>query len=131
MRSVLDLDINELEKVLGDNALPADVGLQGIEERSDFDKLFKHRLQPKYIAQILLKEKLKTRVLAESPDIKNERLAVKQAELELKKLRLNQQTQMQSNIYKRLQAIESGVQLIVSGISGINERLDQLLSNKE
>ena len=127
MRSVLDLDINELENVLTNNALPDDVGLEGIEGRRDFDKLFRHRLSPKYIAQVLLKEKLKTRISAETPEIKNERLQVKQAELELKRLRLENQTQMQGNIYKRLQALEAGVNLAIAGISTINVQLAELL----
>lgn len=127
MRSVLDLDINELESVLTNNALPDDVGLEGIEGRRDFDKLFRHRLSPKYIAQVLLKEKLKTRISAETPEIKSERLQVKQAELELKRLRLENQTQMQGNIYKRLQALEAGVNLAIAGISTINVQLAELL----
>lgn len=128
MRSILDLDINELEEVLNTNTLPEDVGLEGIESRKDFEKLFKHRLQPKYMAQALLKDKLKTRITAETPEIKSERLAIKQAELELRKMKMNAQTQMQGNIYKRLQALEAIGNLTVAGITSINQKLDELLS---
>ena len=127
MRSILDLDIAELEEVLNTNSLPDGVGLQGIEERADFAKLFKHRVNPKHIASALLKEKLKTRVLTESPELKSERLAIKQVELELRRKRIEAVTAQQTNIYKRLQAIEDACGLIVRGISNINEKLDVLI----
>lgn len=130
MKSILDLGVEELEQILRDNALPANVSLQGIDGRKDFEKLFKHRLQPKYIAQTLLQEKLKTRVMVETPDMKSERLAIKQAELELKKLKLETQTQQQTNVYKRLQAIEDACMLVIRGVSNINERLDKLVEEK-
>lgn len=129
-RSILDLNIEELEEILKSNELPPDVGLEGIQNRDDFNKLFKHRLNPKLIAQHLLRDKMKTRVLVESPELKDERLQVKKAELEIRKLRAENQTAMQQNIYKRLQAIEDGLSLVVAGMSNLNQRLTQLLEGQ-
>lgn len=125
-KSVLDLTIEELEEILNTNELPEGISLEGIDQRKDFAKLFKHRMNPKHIAQTLLKERLKTRIMVESPEIKSERMQIRQAELELRKMKIEGQTQMQGNLYKRLQTIEAGVTLIISGIANINQRLDQI-----
>ena len=126
-RSILELTIEELEQVFKTNELPEGVSISGIDTRTDFDKLYKHRLNPKYIAQTLLRERLHTRIMVESPEIKNERLQLKQAELELKRMKIESNTQMYSNVYKRLQAIESTVTLIVSGITNLNQQMSDVL----
>ena len=113
-RSILDFSIEELEKVLTENVLPDGVDLAGLEHRPDADKLFKHRFSPKFIAQAILKDKLKTRVLAEPAGVKSERLAMQQAELELKKLKVQGNTQFQSLILDKLRNIEDMMKIILA-----------------
>ena len=125
-RDILDLNVDELEEVLRLNTLPDGVGLKGIANRKDFATLFKHRTSPKYIAQVLLKERIKDTVLREPVELKEERNKLKMAELEFKKLKLANATQMQQHLYSRLQAIESGVTMIISNLGSLSERLEKI-----
>ena len=130
MRSIFSLDINDLEQILISNQLPPDVTLEGIETRKDFDKLFKHRATPKYIAQAILKEKIKGCAMQESPDIKNQRLAIKKMELELRSKRVESVSFQQDQLYKRLQAIESSQNMIIRGITNLNELMERFLNDR-
>lgn len=116
-RSILDLGIEELELVLATNSLPDGVGLSGLEHRPDADKLYKHRFSPKFIAQALLKDLLKTRVLSEPSSSKSERLALQKAELELKQKKVAGQSQMQNLILDKLRNIEATQRIIMAQLS--------------
>lgn len=125
MRDITELNVEDLEQILATNTLPEDVALTGISSRTDFDKLFKHRATPKFIAQALLKDKLKTRVLSEGSELKSERMEVRKAEIELRKMRLETQTQQQTNIYKKLQTLEDGLNILISGLANLTRIIQQ------
>ena len=141
MRSIFDLDLEELEQIVKSNTLPPDVELGDIASRRDFDKLFKHRLNPKYIAQIALKERgvaepvePKPRVEAkpyqpaESVDMKTQRLQLKQQELQLKAQKQESLTYLQNEILARQNALISGQNSIIESLALMNEKLDRVLN---
>lgn len=125
-KSIFDLNVDELESILASNELPPEITLEGIEQRKDFDKLFKHRANPKAIAQILLKEKVKDRLLAEPTGLKNQRLQLKQAELEYKQLKLNTTSDMQKNIYRYMQKLDTGNLMIMGALNNLQVALNEL-----
>lgn len=59
MKSILDLNIDELQSIIMTDVFPEDVTLEGIEGRKDFQKLFVNRMHPCRIAEIIYKEKAK------------------------------------------------------------------------
>lgn len=134
LRSIFKLSIDELEMIVASNLLPEGVTLEGIEERRDFDKLFKHRLNPKFIAEACLKEKKKEEMAAasasprEPSELKSQRMELKARELEVRKLKLEGQTIVNNRIIQKLQGLESAQHLIISGIAKINERLELIQS---
>lgn len=134
-RSIFDLSIDELEVVINSNQLPEGVGLQGIEEHKDFSKLFKHRLNPKFIAEALVKERVPKEALMKGPaepvEMRQQRIELKRVELDLKKKRGEALTFTQQQIYKRLQAIEDGNSVIIAGVNNLNNKLTQLLEALE
>ncbi len=80
MRSILDLNIDELKAVIETGTLPEDVTLDGLEARKDFARFFRYRATPSMIATFLLREKL-TLQSQGSEDIKKKRLELKEKEL--------------------------------------------------
>ena len=130
-RSILDLGIDDLEVILSADILPPGVNLAGIEGRPDFDKLYRHRLHPRMIAQVLLKERLKARIAVEPDSLKTQRLEIKKMELEIKEKKLQGERFSLQAINKKLQTIESGQTLIISSLSVINQRLEKIQANKE
>ena len=139
MKSIFDFNIDELQEFIR-NGGQGEVSLSGIEDRKDFDKLFKHRATPTYIAEALLKEKVASRPKQVNPQPKGgcqtpdsaenkaNRLQLKQMELELKRQRVESVTQVQSHIYKRLQALEDGQAVIIASLANLTGKLNELLA---
>jgi len=137
MPSIFDLNINELEEILKSNTLPEGVTLQGIEDRKDFDRLFRSRNTPKHIATTLIREKQSTIPKEpkqrggnqDSEEIKQRRLELKALELDIKGKSKDSLTQLQQNIYKRLQAVEDGQVMIIHSLANLNQKVSELLGN--
>ena len=124
-RSILDLTLDELEQVINTNELPDGVGLQGIENRKDFDKLFRHRLNPKYIAQALVRDKAtkpQAKGPSESEEVKKLRLELKQKEIDVRTAKAQNQTEMNQRIMNKLLSIESAVQLLAMRVEHLITR---------
>src|SRR5689334_9562682 len=100
--TITQLTNEQLQQVIDTNELPEGCDLTGIGQRPDADKLFKHRLNPKFIAKVLLLERQSTS-LGENLSVKEERLQLKRLELEIKKSKLETTSAVLDNIYKRLQ----------------------------
>jgi hypothetical protein len=130
MKRIMDATVEELEEVLRTNSMDG-YALDGIEERKDFDKLFKSRLNPRTIATSLLKDRRQeqraTHATGESPDLVRERLEVKRIELELKKTKVTSQTWFQEQTYKRMQAIEDAISVLMSLNLSNARKLDALI----
>lgn len=119
--TIMDAGIEVLEHILQTNSLPEGMTLKGLEVRPDAERLFKHRYSPKYIAKALLADILKTRVMSEGSDIKDERLALKKIELDLKAKKMESQAQLQRDILARLRGIEDTQRILL-------QRIEQVLS---
>jgi hypothetical protein len=127
-RSILDLSLDELEQVIATNELPPGVGLQGIEARKDFDKLFRHRLNPAHIATRLVRDKAKplSPTQRESDEMKQARIDIRKLEVEAKHAKANQLTVMNERIIKKLDSIDSGMVLLASRLEAIQRQIDKL-----
>lgn len=121
MKSILNLTIDELKEVVKNDTLPLDVNLTGLEERKDFQKLFRFRSSPKMIASALLKEKLEVKEKRggshDTEEVKKKRLELKEKELELKKLKAEGTSYQLKQIHQLL--------------SDVNKKLDFLIRRKE
>jgi hypothetical protein len=135
-RSIFDLNVDELEEVLKQNILPAGVTLQGLEDRKDFDKLFKHRLSPKFIAQVILKEKMAdqprqpaqaTAPHPQSQALREQRLELKKQELAIKKMKAETQSAVNQKILDKLAAIETGQTMLAGSLASVNQKLSLVL----
>jgi hypothetical protein len=113
MKSILDLNVEELGEILATNILPPDCGLQGIEGRSDFKKLFAPR--PTGVAYQPV----------ETAELKEKRLQIRELELNAKNQRGESITQFQNNIYKALQEIKDGQMFIMSSMQTILNKLNE------
>lgn len=151
MKSIFDLDLSELNTILEKGTLPEGISLDGLENRQDFEKLFKHRLNPMFIIRTLIQERIKeekkrkkeipkplptpkpapepklppppkpprvpityTHKYVSSDELKEERLRLKQIELELKKEKTNKQTWLFQQVWKALSRIEDKVDLLLA-----------------
>jgi len=103
-RSILDLSPEELSIVQKTNKLPDNVSLKGIEERKDFDILYKHRNNLSMLAEHLLKG---------SKTLEHERLLLKKEELELRKEKAKGQTFLLKDLKAHLTRIETKLDLLV------------------
>lgn len=111
MRRIVDLTTDELKEIIKTDALPPDVSLEGLEERSDFEKLFNHRHKPKFIAAKLFKEKAGTQN-PETFSLREERLSIQKETLELRKQKAEKTTWQFQQIKKQLDRIEKMVNLL-------------------
>jgi len=118
-RSILDLSTEELIQIRETNKLPEEKTLKGIEERKDFDTLYRHRNTPHLLAEILLKS---TRISAKglSPSVKQEkveleqkRIALKEKELGLRKEKVEGQTFLLKDLKSHLTRIETKLDLLI------------------
>ena len=116
MKSILDLNIDELKKIVENDSLPLDVNLTGLEERKDFQKLFRFRSSPKMIASVLVREKQKKEVRGGSHDteeVKRKRLELKEKELELKKLKAEGTSYQLKQLFKLLSEVNQKLDFLI------------------
>jgi hypothetical protein len=83
MKKILDLSMKELEALLQKDIFPSEISFEGLEEHPSFNRLFKHRNNPKLLATLILKERIRS-TISDSSSIKDRRLLLKEKELELK-----------------------------------------------
>jgi len=110
-KSILDLTLHELEEIIETNQLPEGVTLDRLEERRDFQALFSHRNNPKYIAKKLLKERITGE---ESLNLKERRLRLKELELSLKQKNFTSFGQELKDIKRLLLEIKGLIKLLLS-----------------
>jgi hypothetical protein len=115
-KSIFQASAEELQDILNTNQFPDNITLEGIEKRADFQLMFKHRQNPKFIAAFLLKGMLKHNVLTESEDIKKERFELRKYELSLKEQKLNIQTAQIGEVKKNLERIEAKIDILIQGL---------------
>lgn len=114
MNSILTASIEELEAIVQFNTLPEHLSLEGIEERKDFQKLFSHRLNPRFIAQTLLREKRGKPEEEGDASLKEKRLELKRKELELKEKKLDKTSQQLKAIWEVMKRVESKLDIVLS-----------------
>lgn len=105
-RSILDLSYTELKDIKDTKTLPSDVTLKGIEERADFDTLYRFRQNPSALASYLLKEKKKT-------ENTEEKLSIKKAELDLRSKKQTGQTAVLKDLKSHLTRLETKLDFLI------------------
>lgn len=103
-RSILDLSPEELREIQETNKFPEGVSLIGIEERKDFDVLYRYRNNPKVLVGHLLKG---------DKQLEQDRINLKKAELKLREEKVKGQTYLLKDLKTHLTRIETKVDLLI------------------
>ena len=107
-RSILDLSPTDLEAILQSKRLPEDVTLKGIEERDDFEILYRHRNNPAKLAEYLLS------LNKGDGYIQKQRLELKKQELELRKEKQKGQTFLLKDLKSHLTRLETKLDYLLT-----------------
>jgi len=108
MRSILSLDKEELTNIMNTGKLPEGISLGGIEERPDFNTLYRWRANPSRLAKELLKSR------GDLSDVEKERLKLREIELDIKKEKAKTHTTALKDIKAQLNRIETKVDYLIT-----------------
>ena len=102
-KSILSLNPSELRFIMESGTLPDTVSLEGIEERDDFEKLYKLRNKPSLLARHIL---LKSKQIGDSL-LKEQRIELQKGTLKLKTEKLQRETERYKGLKAQLSRIET------------------------
>lgn len=119
-RSIFNLTNDELESIVVNDAFPEGITLAGMEERDDYNRLFRLRNNPRMLANILLKERTHKGKVAEGQGIKEKRLNIKTLELELKKAKLENTTTSFQRVFSRLEEINFKLDVLIRKVERLS-----------
>lgn len=136
MKSIFEASLEELENIVEKNSIEG-FTLEGLQDRADFENLFTNRLNAKYIASKLIKEKLRTRrgvneqeytaagdyIPREPVELKEQRLALRRFEIEQREKRLEAQTVLQTTLIKKLSDIEDMLGFLLRKLQDIDKKI--------
>ena len=119
-RSIFGLTLEELQDIVNKDVLPDDITLDGMVVRPDFHKVFALRAKPSELAKYLIDGKAGvTRSTAYIPSIptsmREEKLALKKRELELKEKKLGQST-----------TVLIKVEEVITTLNAMNKRMSEM-----
>lgn len=118
-RTVLDLNLEELQGIVDTGTYPEGVNFKGLEDNKNFEVLFKHRNSPKLLAKTLLKAK-QVNLPAPLDTLKIQRLELQKETLALKKTKANLHTIQFKTIEKFLRILDQKLNLVLDKLEGFS-----------